>query len=336
MATLNLFVKLQFRFFGQGPTLNETTNETVTSFYFKVSILHYGQTNPDIFETTYFLTRIGLASTRNQWIRSQKPPLSRAVKDPVRVHTSLLESSSNARLWWGALRDDTKNRCVTHYVHMNPEKLCRFKNGQIRVNMALAEVGGVPLKRTRGDTSGFPLYPAGSECGGALWIVVPLCRKDLWKEAVAHFKYRRLHRQHPGPTHKNESFITHDLICIWSFFSVLTIFIDFFFLWEISYPDGGARAKNRANTNRKVWGEQLFPIPLILFGFRLHFTMWTLGNKLVLNFVVCWASLRLWKDSMQFFYVENNIDNNHRPFARWRHFTAIRPESFGVLLSCAN
>ena len=96
---------------------------------------------------------------------------------------------------------------------MNPEKLCRFKNGQIRVNMALAEVGGVPLKRTRGDTSGFPLYPAGSECGGALWIVVPLCRKDLWKEAVAHFKYRRLHRQHPGPTHKNESFITHDLIC---------------------------------------------------------------------------------------------------------------------------
>ena len=233
MATLNLFVKLQFRFFGQGPTLNETTNETVTSFYFKVSILHYGQTNPDIFETTYFLTRIGLASTRNQWIRSQKPPLSRAVKDPVRVHTSLWESSSNACLWWGALRDDTKNRCVRHYVHMNPEKLCRFKNGQIRVNMALTEVGGVPLKRTGGDTSGFPLYPAGSECGGALWIVVPLCRKDLWKEAVAHFKYRRLDRQHPGPTHKYESFITHDLICIWSFFSVLTIFIDFFFFEKL-------------------------------------------------------------------------------------------------------
>ena len=66
MATLNLFVKLQFRFFSQGPTLNETTNETVTSFYFKVSVLHYVQTNPDIFETTYSLTRIGLASTRNQ------------------------------------------------------------------------------------------------------------------------------------------------------------------------------------------------------------------------------------------------------------------------------
>ena len=66
MATLNLFVKLQFRFFSQGPTLNETTNETVTSFYFKVSILHYVQTNPVIFETTYFLTRNGLASTRNQ------------------------------------------------------------------------------------------------------------------------------------------------------------------------------------------------------------------------------------------------------------------------------
>ena len=56
MATLNLFVKLQFRFFGQGPTLNETTNETVTSFYFKVSILHYVQTNPDIFELNHILS----------------------------------------------------------------------------------------------------------------------------------------------------------------------------------------------------------------------------------------------------------------------------------------
>ena len=118
--------------FGQGPTLTETINETVTSFYFKVSILHYVQTNPVLFETTYFLTRNGLASTRNQWIRSQKPPLSRAVKDPVRVHTSLLESSSNARLWGGALRDDTKNRCVTH-------------------------------------KSAFPVYPAGSETVGVLY-----------------------------------------------------------------------------------------------------------------------------------------------------------------------
>ena len=126
MATLNLFVKFQFLFFGQGPTLTETINETVTSFYFKVSILDYVQTNLDTFETTYFLTRIGLASTRNQWIRSQKPPLSRAVKDPVRVHTSLLESSSNARVWGGALRDKTKNGCVTHYVHMNPDKNMPF------------------------------------------------------------------------------------------------------------------------------------------------------------------------------------------------------------------
>ena len=66
MATLNLFVKFQFLFFGQGPTLTETINETVTSFFFKVSILDYVQTNLDTFETTYFLTRIGLASTRNQ------------------------------------------------------------------------------------------------------------------------------------------------------------------------------------------------------------------------------------------------------------------------------
>ena len=49
---------------------------------------------------------------------------------------------------------------------MNPEKLCRFKNGQIRVNMTLAEVGGVPLKRTRGHKSAFPVYPAGSETVG--------------------------------------------------------------------------------------------------------------------------------------------------------------------------
>ena len=110
--------------------------------------------------------------------------------------------------------DDTKNGCVTHYVHMNPDKNMPFKNGQTRVNLALAEVGGVPLKRTRGHTSAFPVYPAGSECEGALWVVVPLCRKNLWKEAVAHFKYRRIHKQHSGPTHRNQSFITHDLICI--------------------------------------------------------------------------------------------------------------------------
>ena len=71
----------------------------------------------------------------------------------------------------------------------------------------IAEVGGVPLKRTRGHKSAFPVYPAGSE-------TLPLCIKNLWKEAVAHFKYRRLHKQHSGPTHKNQSFITHDLICI--------------------------------------------------------------------------------------------------------------------------
>ena len=202
--------------------------------------------------------------------------------------------------------DDTKNGCVTHYVHMNPDKNMPFKNGQTRVNLALAEVGGVPLKRTRGHTSAFPVYPAGSECEGALWVVVLLCRKNLWKEAVAHFKYRRLHKQHSGPTHKNQSFITHDLICIWSFFSVLTIFIDFFFPWEISYPDGGARAKNRANKNRRGLGRAALTNPPHFiarptFGFRPRFTMWTLGNKLELNFVVCLASLRQWKDSMQFF-----------------------------------
>ena len=202
---------------------------------------------------------------------------------------------------------------------MNPEKLCRFKNGQIRVNMALAEVGGVPLKRTREDTSGFPVYPAGSECGSALWVVVPLCIKNLWKEVVANFKYRRLHKQHSGPT---QSFLTHDLICIWSFFSVLTIFIDFYFLWEISYPDSGTRAKNRANKNRRGLGRAALTNPPHFiarptFGFRPRFTKRTLGNKLVLNFVVCVASLRLWKDSMQFLYVENNIDNNYSPHCRW-------------------
>ena len=56
-------------------------------------------------------------------------------------------------------------------------------------------MGGVPLKRTWGHSSAFPVYPAGSECGGALWVVVPLCIKNLWKEAVVHFKYR----QEPAP-----------------------------------------------------------------------------------------------------------------------------------------
>ena len=64
------------------------------------------------------------------------------LKTPVRVHTSLLESSSNARLCGGGLHDDTKNRCLTHYVHMNPEKLGRFKNGQIRVNIAFEAYSG--------------------------------------------------------------------------------------------------------------------------------------------------------------------------------------------------
>ena len=64
------------------------------------------------------------------------------LKTPVRVHTSLLESSSNARLCGEGLHDDTKNRCLTHYVHMNPEKLCRFKNGQIRVNIAFETYSG--------------------------------------------------------------------------------------------------------------------------------------------------------------------------------------------------
>ena len=35
-------------------------------------ILGYFRTNPDIFETAYVFTRIGLPSIRNQWIRSPK------------------------------------------------------------------------------------------------------------------------------------------------------------------------------------------------------------------------------------------------------------------------
>ena len=161
---------------------------------------------------------------------------------------------------------------------------------------------------------------------------MPLCIKNLWKEADAHFKYRRLHKQHPEPTHKNQSFITHDLICIWSFFSVLTIFIDFFFLWEISYPDGGARAKNRANKNRRGLGETLPNHPPFFarptFSFRPRFTMWTLRNKLVLNFVVCLASLRLWKDSIQFLYVESNIDNTYSSPCRWLAVEIYRAAKF--------
>ena len=102
----------------------------------------------------------------------------------------------------------------------------------------------------------------------------------------------------------------------------------FFFLWEISYPDGGVRAKNRGNKNRRGLGRASLPnsphfITFPTFGFRPRFTMWTLGNKLELNFVVCLrASLRLWKDSMQFFYVESNIDDNYSP--QCRKFTESR------------
>ena len=193
--------------------------------------------------------------------------------------------------------DDTKNGCVTHYVHMNPDKNMPFQKWSDSCELGLSW----------GGRYSFEAYAAGSECEGALWVVVPLCRKNLWKEAVAHFKYRRLHKQHSGPTHKNQSFITHDLICIWSFLSVLTIFIDWFiFFGEISYPDGGTRAKNSANKNRRGLGRAALTNPPHFiarptFGFRPRFTMWTLGNKLVLNFVVCLASLRQWKDSMQFF-----------------------------------
>ena len=99
-----------------------------------------------------------------------------------------------------------------------------------------------------------------------------------------------------------------------------------YFFWEISYPDGGTRAKNSANKNRRGLGRAALTNPPHFiarptFGFRPRFTMWTLGNKLVLNFVVCLASLRLWKDSMQFFYVEGNIDNNYSPQCRrWWNF----------------
>ena len=144
------------------------------------------------------------------------------LKTPVRVHTSLLESSSNARLCGGGLHDDTKNRCLTHYVHMNPEKLCRFKNGQIRVNIAFEAYSGTHKR--------IPCVPGGIRVWGCFMGRSAAVHKNPWKEAVANFKYRRLHKKHPEPTHKNQSFITHDLICTWSFFSVLTIFIDFFSL----------------------------------------------------------------------------------------------------------
>ena len=106
----------------------------------------------------------------------------------------------------------------------------------------------------------------------------------------------------------------------------------FFFLWEISYPDGGARAKNRANKNRRGLGETLPNHPPFFarptFSFRPRFTMWTLRNKLVLNFVVCLASLRLWKDSIQFFYVESNIDNNYSSPCRWLAVAIYRAAKF--------
>ena len=109
-----------------------------------------------------------------------------------------------------------------------------------------------------------------------------------------------------------------DHFCQFSLYSL----IDWLFFWEISYPDGGTRAKNSANKNRRGLGRAALTNPPHFiarptFGFRPRFTMWTLGNKLVLNFVVCLASLRQWKDSMQFFYVESNIDNNYSPQCRW-------------------
>ena len=111
------------------------------------------------------------------------------LKTTVRVRSSLLESSSNARLWGGALHDDTKNRCVTHYVHMNPEKLCRFKKWSDSCEHGLSLGGRCSFEAYSGTHKRISCVPAGSECGGALWVVVSLCIKNLWKEAVANFKY---------------------------------------------------------------------------------------------------------------------------------------------------
>ena len=241
------------------------------------------------------------------------------LKTTVRVRSSLLESSSNARLWGGALHDDTKNRCVTHYVHMNPEKLCRFKKWSDSCEHGLSLGGRCSFEAYSGTHKRIPCVPGGIRVWGCfMGRSVALHKKPL-ERSSCELQIRRLHKQHSGPT---QSFLTHDLICIWSFFSVLTIFIDFYFLWEISYPDSGTRAKNRANKNRRGLGRAALTNPPHFiarptFGFRPRFTMWTLANKLVLNFVVCVASLRLWKDSMQFLCVENNIDNNYSPHCRW-------------------
>ena len=62
--------------------------------------------------------------------------------------------------------------------------------------------------------------------------------------------------------------------------------------------------------------------------------MWTLRNKLVLNFVVCLASLRLWKDSIQFFYVESNIDNNYSSPCRWLVVAIYRAAKFFFVYKC--
>ena len=52
------------------------------------------------------------------------------------------------------------------------------------------------MKRTRGHKSASPVVAGGiRDGGGTLWIVVPLCLENLWKEADAHFKYRRLATQ---------------------------------------------------------------------------------------------------------------------------------------------
>ena len=141
---MNLCVKFQFLFFGQGPTLTETINETLElrhsisrSLYLTTSRRIWILLKPHTFLHESALRPHEISESDHRNHRSPE-----WLKTPVRVHTSLLESSSNARLCGEGLHDDTKNRCLTHYVHMNPEKLCRFKNGQIRVNIAFEAYSG--------------------------------------------------------------------------------------------------------------------------------------------------------------------------------------------------
>ena len=110
-------------------------------------------------------------------------------------------SSRNAPLWEGALRDDTKNGCVTHLVHTNPDKNVLFQKCPDSGGHGLSLAGRFSFEAYLGThTSAFPVHPAGSECRGTLWVVAPSCIVNPCKEAVAHYKSRRLHRQHPGLT----------------------------------------------------------------------------------------------------------------------------------------